>query len=192
MHDGSLHWIVITTIGAQEGEINIYDSLYSFLSEKTEIQIASILFYQGKRIKCNFKKFQQQTGGVDCGLFAVAAATHLCHGADPSEFTYDQPLMRRHFLKCLENKHITVFPTKYDDAGFIKKKPIKLRYIEICSECHLPCTGGKNGKDVVKCNSCDKMTHMSCLPSLYIAYRLKDPRCVECKGMQRRRKLLQL
>ena len=45
---------------------------------------------------------QQQVGGKDCGLFAVAFATELANGGDPVKVQYDQCAMREHYYSCLE------------------------------------------------------------------------------------------
>ena len=48
------------------------------------------------------------------GLFAVAYATttRICYGKKPEKFIFDQGLMRRHLLKCLENKLMEEFPVR--------------------------------------------------------------------------------
>lgn len=42
------------------------------------------------------------TNGWDCGLFAIAFATELVHGSDPSLCHFDTGTMRQHLLCCLE------------------------------------------------------------------------------------------
>ena len=46
----------------------------------------------------------------DCGLFAVANATALCIGDDPTSLVYNQDEMRDHLLSCLETETMAVFP----------------------------------------------------------------------------------
>ena len=166
IHDGSLPWLTCTTIGCKEGEINNYDSLYNFLSDETQKQVASILHFRGNTIKCNFKNFQKQVGSVDCGLFAIAAATHLRHEADPSQFVYNQQAMSKHLIECLENEKMSVFPTVYDNGNFIEKKLPTVCCINICSECSLPVKDGEKVQDVAKCTNCGKVRHLSCLRRL--------------------------
>ena len=53
------------------------------------------------------------------GKLAIASATELAHGYDPATFPFCNLLhswdtsrvMRDHLLSCLENDHITRFPT---------------------------------------------------------------------------------
>ena len=40
------------------------------------------------------EKFPQQKGVNDCGIFAVAFATTLCTGFDPTDLQYDQNAFR--------------------------------------------------------------------------------------------------
>ena len=53
---------------------------------------------------------QNQVGGSDCGLFAMAFAVSICLGVNPSKFIYDQEKMRRHLTECLENQKFSNFP----------------------------------------------------------------------------------
>ena len=55
------------------------------------------------------EKVQKQIGSADCGLFALAFATDLCQGLDPTTQRYDQVLMRQHYVTCLESAKVTPF-----------------------------------------------------------------------------------
>ena len=70
------HWVTISNIGCKPGTVNVFDSIpnnsvSSLLSETYDIQL-------------QFKQVQVQRGNSDCGVFAVAFATALCPGKDPS------------------------------------------------------------------------------------------------------------
>ncbi len=60
----------------------------------------------------SFENFQQQIGGNDCGLFALAFAISLCYKNVPSILFYDQISLRSHYVKCIENNEIQPFPSK--------------------------------------------------------------------------------
>ena len=45
---------------------------------------------------------QMQSGANDCGLFAIAFATALCHGELPGKYIFERRAMRGHLMKCLE------------------------------------------------------------------------------------------
>ena len=51
-----------------------------------------------------------QTNGNDCGLYAIANATALAFGRDPSKEQYIPSKLREHLLKCLEEKEMRLFP----------------------------------------------------------------------------------
>ena len=51
------------------------------------------------------------TNGNDCGLHAIANATALALGRDPSKEQYIPSKLREHLMKCLEEKEMRLFPT---------------------------------------------------------------------------------
>ena len=106
------HWIVVSTIGCQPGCINVYDSLHMTLSCKIKKVIADLLQYPGDTITIHHCAVQWQSDISDCGLFAIAFATALCTGQDPTGSVFDQSAMRPHLLKCLQNQIITPFPER--------------------------------------------------------------------------------
>ena len=55
---------------------------------------------------------QMQSGGADCGLFAIANANALAFGEPPGKVMYDQENMRHHLWQCLEKRKMTIFPVK--------------------------------------------------------------------------------
>ena len=95
-----------------EPVVNVYDSLFHTASSHTKKQIACIVNAAYPRIKLNFMDVTCQNGSDNCGLFAVAYATTICYGKKPEKFIFDQGLMRRHFLKCLENNLMAEFPVR--------------------------------------------------------------------------------
>ena len=65
-------------------------------------------FSDQKKPKIVFAKFQKQLGTDDCGAFAIAAATAIAFGINPSSVHFQQEKMRSHLLACFENQP---FPT---------------------------------------------------------------------------------
>ena len=47
---------------------------------------------------------QKKVGGNDCGLFAIAIATAIVFGADPTKLLFDQAAMRSHLVQCFTDK----------------------------------------------------------------------------------------
>ena len=73
LHDGRLHWVAINTIGCKEGEIFYLDSLFNGrIADAVKMQICSIMCCSTPQLTIKVLSTQQQTNGVDCGLFAIA------------------------------------------------------------------------------------------------------------------------
>ncbi len=54
---------------------------------------------------------QQQSGGVDCGVFAIANAYHAERGDTVEMLQFDQARMRQHLIQCFEKQQFSPFPT---------------------------------------------------------------------------------
>ena len=59
---------------------------------------------------------QKQQGFRDCGLFAIANATSLCFGDDPTFLEFEKNEMRQHMLDCIEKGQMTPFPHNVSDV----------------------------------------------------------------------------
>ncbi len=82
------------------------------LDEDLVAQIASIYKGDGEILKIQKLCIQQQKGGVDCGLFAIAFAIEASRrgGEELSLIPFDQSQMRRHLYKCLDQNFLDPFP----------------------------------------------------------------------------------
>ena len=89
-------------------DVKVFDSVYTSVDKDTKTVIAG-LFQSSERLK--IAALQKQRGGDDCGLFAIAVATALSFGVDPSEVAFQQDAMRPHLVKCFEDGLMTLFPT---------------------------------------------------------------------------------
>lgn len=107
----SVHWVCVSSIGCVPGYVNLFDSLYhdSVLSQEVEEQTND--FLGGRLIALDPKPVQQQTNGSDCGVFAIAFATCLVFGVDPTFINFDTQGMRAHLATCLRNGRISLFPS---------------------------------------------------------------------------------
>ena len=102
------HWV---SCALQDGELYMYDSMQpheSVLPVDTKKVIQNLY---GDVKKYVITDVAQQTGSIDCGLYAFAYLTFLCHGFDPSDYRLSQRVMRKHPITWLENKEITIFPS---------------------------------------------------------------------------------
>ena len=106
MHIKGNHWIVAAS-ESNGKTVRVYDSLYSSLNSED----ASIV---QTNFRCRLEaiqhaRCQRQKGGSDCGPFAIAMATSLAFGEDPSSREYLQEEMRSHIVKCFENCSLELF-----------------------------------------------------------------------------------
>ena len=106
LHSRNNHWIVAPTV-EDETTVAAYNSLYDTIDEATKNTVANL--FQPFTVKVFIS--QKQSGGQDCGLFAIANATTIAYGANPSLMKLHQSVMRSHLSKCFRNKHMSLFPT---------------------------------------------------------------------------------
>lgn len=109
LHTGHDHWVCASSIGCQLGTVNLFDSLYhNIIQPEVKEQTQDLL--GGQLDDLVYIPTQQQTNGSDCGVFAIAIATCLTLGVDPTHETFDISIMRPHLADCLKNGKIDVFP----------------------------------------------------------------------------------
>ena len=103
LNNGRGHWLAISTVGAEEDTVNIYDSMFVSVNKHIKEQIAAIVSTSNKEITLNFIDVQCQSGTYDCGLFALAFATCFVFNVSPADQQYDQKAMRKHLYQCMLN-----------------------------------------------------------------------------------------
>lgn len=155
LHNGHDHWLTISTIGAKEGEVFIYDSLYCSVSPSVKAQIACLLATRKELIELKFMDVQMQSGKYDCGLFAVAFACALVCGEHPGKFLFEQQEMRKHLRMCLQQRSISMFPVKKTRRVLDRVKSKDL--IEIFCICRMPQIPGI---EMIECSKCKSWYHV--------------------------------
>ena len=123
MNLGGCHWVAVSNIGCDEDVINWMDSLHGLPTSTAKRQIADILHSPLPVITVQCLNVQQQRGGSDCGLFALAFITAVCHGDDPTSLYFDQENMRSHLIASIESGEATPFPV-------IKKQTRRKRLVD--------------------------------------------------------------
>ena len=68
------------------GVVNVYDSLYSSVSNKTIHLIANMVYSSSSTLEVRMMDVAKQS---DCGILSIAYAFDLCSGNDPCEVKYD-------------------------------------------------------------------------------------------------------
>ena len=123
--------------------------MYYTTSTTTQSQIAAITCCPDTSITLKVEKTQFQKGGSDCGLFAIAFATDLCHGNNPGQLE-----LRSHLLECLRLKKMTPFPSQLHRPG----RP-QTEHIRVYCSCHLLDDGKEK---MAACDRCAEWYHISC------------------------------
>ena len=112
LFDGKLHWVPISTIASACNTVKFHDSSVGIkIKPMLGKQIANVIQTQEERISIEIMPVQQQANSVGCGLYALAFAVSLLHGRDPCQEHYDEGKIRTRFLKCIQTKKITPFPS---------------------------------------------------------------------------------
>ena len=106
------HWIVATTVNCSPYEVKVYDSLFQYL-DKDSLQLIERLF-QCDNLNLDIIMTQRckQEGCKDCGVFAIAIATAIASGLNPSRQNFKQEAMRGYLVNCFNKEILTPFPCK--------------------------------------------------------------------------------
>ena len=109
---------------------------------------------------------QEQIGGSDCGLFAIAFAVALVNSQDPAALTFDQEAMRKHHRLYRQRKQLKPFPTT---RSWKFKNRVTGRVVE---SIYCLCRGiwviGQD--DMSQCSAYSQWYHESCMLSLSAAH----------------------
>ena len=112
-----------------------------------------------KAIELVVENVQQQNGGNDCCLFAVAFTTCIWKKINPCSMTFDQTKMRRALLKCLCEHDMTRFIDDIAQANYISPPTEPLQRTQLVLHCHcrLP-----NDGNLIECKGCKQSFHEKC------------------------------
>lgn len=152
------HWVAVSTCGCEVGFVNIYDSLHQSCTEDFAAQVTGLLAFQGRTVCLQWPDVQQQEGGSDCGLFAIANSLTLCRGEDPRMVQYHQRHMRAHLCSSFQAGVLTPFPSMARSAPAV---PARVLEVEVHCYCRRTVRAGK--EDVVTCGRCGKVFHEDCI-----------------------------
>ena len=128
------HWIVLSNIDFRDLAFQHQHPTYSYdatiernnwycydsLNDDTHVHDCSKVLEKlypdmtGKRVKR--VTVQQQKGANDCGLFACAFLDLLSQAKDPSQYTFNQLIMRDKFNFFLESKTFTGFASELKEC----------------------------------------------------------------------------
>ena len=157
LHDGIFHWVCVSNIACRNSNtVKLYDSLYAKVAKHTKDQISNLLnCHDRDNIFIEVQPVQQQTNGVDCGVYALAFATALCFGKDPCEILLNRRTARKHLWWCLENENLAMFPhsSRQSSPGLL----VTIKVPIYCS-----CRRSNTSGNMVECDGCSKWYHQDC------------------------------
>ena len=110
LRTGQSHWVCTALL---DGDVQLFDSLAaSRLTSTLEEQVDRLYgrVQEDPTITLSRRPVQQQTGGADCGIFAIAYAYHAARGDKVETLNFDQARMRQHLLNCFEKELLSPFP----------------------------------------------------------------------------------
>ena len=168
------HWIVISNVRPENGVvglcldatvIHVYDSrqrrnIACGLPE-TVCSFLVPLSPPVEAIQFDMINIEGQRNTFDCGVLAIASATELAHGQDPVLCSWDTSrVMRDHLLSCLENGHMTRFPTTRRRRVGLGKRVRKSIKENVYCDCMMP---NDKDKPMIQCDFCKKWFHLLCV-----------------------------
>lgn len=169
MHVDGCHWITISNIGKSKmNEIDIFDSLCHRPSNDALQKILQFHHHIGSNVNLRCMNVKKQENGNDCGVLAIAYATSLLNGQDPTQLEYTN--CREHLLKCFKEGKISMFPAKPE----MKNPVIEEFTVDLVCQCR-----GMEDGAMIQCIICNKKYHHRCINVR--ATRSAKWRCLNCQ-----------
>ena len=99
------------TVSCKPGEVKAFDSLFTYCDKETTRTIHNLFgTTSSPKPHITMGRCQKQKGEKDCRLFAIAFATAIASGLQPSKQNLDQSAMRMHLVHCFNQKQMSPFP----------------------------------------------------------------------------------
>ena len=109
LYVNSGHWACLRL---QQGEVFLYDSVYSLASNDTLHIIAQLVQSKEQSLRIQLMNVAKQSGSVDCGLYALAILTSLLLNTDPTIIVFESDEMRPHLVQILQCGKVSMFPIR--------------------------------------------------------------------------------
>ena len=164
------HWITISNLYTMHKfprRACIYDSSYSMSERLSKNDISYPihldtdvfrLLRPSEDVSMCVLNVQQQKGGDDCGLFAIAYAALLCLGKSPVPFHYKQEAMRPALVKSLEEGDIATFMDVVTTPKEVEQEVLYQWVMRLYCRCRSP----DDGKEMQQCSRCHIWYHNKC------------------------------
>lgn len=171
VHTGpTAHWILVSFGFLGSDKVHVYDSLpYNPKSNAHfEACLSSLVKTREDRFTYSIQPCQLQTGGSDCGLFAIAFAIDLALGFDPCARSYPQTQLREIFQKCLVDGQLCSFSSEQSKKSFhIRRNRLVTYKVAVYCDCRRSeyVHSKKREMGMVQCNTCKIWFHYMCIKS---------------------------
>ena len=151
------YWVCLSTISCRPDTINVYDKLFQRVSPIAIRHSCRLLMHTGGSILFTNKKIQKQINSSDCGLFALAFATDLCHGIDPVTESYYQEKMHTHYVDCLNSLEMVPF------LKTTQRVPYHVHNSKTTMDIFCVCRMPNDDQEYVQCLQCNGWYHLTCV-----------------------------
>ena len=161
-----LHWILLSSFMCPKDTVKIYDSAGGrYIGLSVQKCVAQLLSPISSKMTIQFMHCPQQGGGDDCGLYAIANATAILAGTDPSELTSytTSKAMRAHLIRAFETGSLHEFSSAYKPKMKLRirsqmlSKVYHSMSINLFCTCKMPEYGS-----YFECSTCTKWFHPEC------------------------------
>jgi len=154
-HVNGNHWITASNIMADTSDVvDIYDSARVRLCSIDKAAIARFHRCCNATLTLRYRDVQRQPNSSDCGVYALAFATSLLHGQDPTEVKYVAP--RSHLAMCLTSGQMSPFPDEPRDVAASTPATESLPLYCVCRSVD-------DGRIMIACDGCDGWFHKVCV-----------------------------
>lgn len=114
VHDGANHWLLVAKGFTLPEHVLVYDSSPEVnVRQHVLSYMASLLQTPKPTMTYVVWGCQKQGNSFNCGVFAIAFATSLANGQDPSEILYDPTKLRDHLRTYIDTEVFPSFPSTY-------------------------------------------------------------------------------
>lgn len=162
VHSGTDHWLLVAKGFMGCEDIAVYDSLPYSRKHRTHVEACMSALLKTKNPTFNYiiMPCQRQTGSVDCGIFAIAMATGLVHGRDPSTSEYDQDRLRHHLRNCLKERKLNPFPSVSYERSACSRRFASVSVYCTCRKMDYRRT---QKWAMIQCNECKEWFYRICI-----------------------------
>ena len=171
------HWVTVSTIGTIHSNIHVYDSLYSCANTYLKTQIACLLASEEPELQLSFMNVMMQSGPSECRVFAIAFATALAYGENPTQYLFvvKNEIAFNNVFGTGTNDHV-----RFQKAAKSEKSSHDHGKVRIYCSCRMPDLPDTKW---IECTKCKEWYHaISCVVVPRTAFKSKVPWfCLKCK-----------